>query len=879
MNEIQNFTRGRLSILGFIVALCLSKGTTQAELPTFEKTILPILEARCTSCHGADTQKGRLRVDSVSAILAGGNNGPAVAAGDPERSLLVKMVLSGEMPPGKKKLTSDELAIIRQWVKAALPTKEKIRSIEDSLFTHEERSHWAFRPLLVPALPVIKEVGQTRTPIDQFLVDRLQAKGLSFARQAEPLTLLRRVTFDLTGLPPTIEQLDEFIRDSRPDAYERIVDRLLSSPQFGVRWGRHWLDIAGYTDTVTFDEDFGEPRGFLEGKWRYRDYVIDAFNRDLPYDQFIREQVAGDELVSWRDAKVYTTDIVEKLVATGFLRTVEDISVEDPRTFVLWSNVHETLEQVGTSLLGLSLQCARCHSHKFEPITQQDYYGMMALFTPALNPKAWKNARNRLLPDVASPVQAEIDKHNREVNRLGREVQQQIGSIRRGYEMKLQEEKFKGIPEAIRPDLKASLDLPEQKRDAVQKYLVAKLGPLVKVQPATIDTALAVEDRQKLARLTDRIAELNGMVRQHGWIHALYDVGPPPPTHLFKRGEFETPGPEVQPGFLRVLSGPTTENLLKTAGTSGSSGRRMALAKWITATDSPASGLAARVMVNRIWQYLFGQGLSVNSENVGLSGSAPTHPELLDWLAADFRDKGWQIKRTIRQIVLSAAYRQSSVANASHNASGHRAGSRPSPVTIEPQNSSLWRMRLRRLDAESLRDAIVAQAGKLDTRLGGPPVPLVYDIGTGRVSEQEPGADSVYRRSVFLTNRRQYNPTFLGHFDKPTVTRCVCRRETSATVQQSLALMNDKFLIANAQRCAEWISTRAKGPDEETRVAYRLILGRFPDKDETNWCEQLLATLAESYRKSGRTSDEAARLALADLCQTLWSTNEFLYLR
>jgi len=843
-----------------------------AEPLSFEKDIRPILESRCASCHDADTRKGRLRVDSVSALLAGGNSGPAVVSGAPERSPLVEKVLSGEMPPGKKKLTAEESALLREWVKAGLPAKEKVRPAQEELFTKEEKLHWAFRPLAPPPVPEVKDARPARTPVDRFLLARLQGKGLSFAPPADRHTLLRRVTFDLTGLPPTAEELEAFENDTRADAYERVVDRLLASPQFGVRWGRHWLDVAGYTDTVTFDEDFGPPVGFTEGKWRYRDYVVNAFNADVPYDRFVREQLAGDELVRWRDAKGYSPEVIEKLAATGFLRTVEDISVEDPRTFVLWSNVHETLEHVGTSLLGLSLQCARCHSHKFEPIPQRDYYGMMALFTPALNVKSWKNARARLLPDVAGPVQAEIEAHNRDVDRSVGEVQQQIATLRRGYEMKLREEKLKPIPEPIRPDLKAALDLPDDKRDAVQKYLAAKLGPLVKVEPAAIDAALTADDRTTLAQHAARIAELNGRKRSHGWIHALYDVGPPPATHLFKRGEFETPGSEVPAGFLRVLSGPESEKLLTAEPPTGSSGRRTALARWITATESPASGLAARVMVNRIWQHLFGQGLSMNSENLGMSGSAPTHPELLDWLAADFRGNGWKMKRVIRQMVLSAAYRQSSVAAPAGKGQAK-------PVDVDPQNTLLWRMRLRRLDAESLRDAVVSQAGKLDTRLGGPPVPLVYDIATGRVSEQDltPGTSS--RRAVYLTNRRQYNPTLLSNFDKPTVTRGVCRREASATVQQSLALMNDKFLHVNAERCADRIAARARSPEDQIREAYRSILGRLPGADEAKWCGELRAKQTELFHKAGQPADEASRRALASLCQTLWSTNEFLYLR
>jgi hypothetical protein len=842
--------------------------------PSFEDDVLPLLARKCHDCHGGDAKESRLDLRTVSSMLRGGESGPSVVSKKPSSSLLLERVRSGEMPPGKEKLTLDEWSLLRHWVKAGLPAKEQANPQADSLFTQAERSHWSFRPLTSLPVPNINETGSVRTPIDRFLLARLQEKQLSFAQPADRAILLRRVTFDLTGLPPTNAELAEFEQDLRADAYEQVVDRLLLSPQFGVRWGRHWLDIVGYTDTITFDEDFGAARGFLEGKWRYRDYVVNAFNRDLSYDQFILEQLAGDELVEWRNAAEYSPEVVEKLIATGFLRTPEDLSVDDPRPFVIWSNVHETVEQVGASFLGLSLHCARCHGHKFEPIPQRDYYSMMALFTPALNPSAWKNARERLLPDVAEPRQKEVQKHNAEVDRSVALVQQQIAAVRRGPELRLREDKLKAIPEPIRVDLTAALDLPADKQDAVQKYLVSKLGPLVKVEPAAIDAAFTDAERESVNQLNRQITELNGKKQSHGWIHAVYDVGPPPPTHVFKRGEFESPSLEVPPGFLRVLSNPNSEELLTTTRTN-SSGRRTALARWITATDSPASALAARVMVNRTWQHLFGQGLAANSENVGMSGSAPSHPELLDWLSADFRDNGWKIKRLIRQLVLSAAYRQSSAV-----VDRKSAGAAAAAAAADPENLLLWRMRMRRLDAESLRDAIVAQCGRLDESLDGPPIQLVYDLATGRVSEKELEGAANYRRSVYLENRRIYNSTFLSTFDKPIVTRGVCRREQSATAPQALSLMNEPFLVANAERCADAIRSRGHtSRAEQIQAAYRLILGRGPDDEEVQWCGQHLADQSALFEKAGRSSDEASRRALASLCQTLWGTNDFLYLR
>lgn len=841
-------------------------GADEPVTPSFEKDILPILVQKCHDCHGGDLKEGRLDLRTVSAMLRGGEGGPAVVHQSPQTSLLVEKVVSGEMPPGKEKLTAAELSLIQHWVNAGLPADEQIRPLTDSLFTQKEQSHWAFRPLVTPAVPAISDTDPNLGSIDRFLLARLREKQLTFARAADKQSLLRRVTFDLTGLPPTVQELTDFEQDSRADAFVHIVDRLMTSPQFGVRWGRHWLDIVGYTDTVTFDEDFGATRGFLEGKWRYRDYVIDAFNRDVSYDQFITEQLAGDELVDWRSAAEYSPEMIEKLVATGFLRTAEDLTVDDPRPFVIWSTVHETVEQIGSSFLGLSLQCARCHSHKFEPIPQRDYYSMMALFTPALNPQAWKNGRERLLPDVSETVVA----RNREIDQSVAQAQQQIAQIRRNWEVKVRDEKLKSIPEPIRADLVTAVELAADKQDAVQKYLASKLGPLVKIEPAAIDAALTEAERESVKQITEKIAQLNASKRSHSWIHAVYDVGPPPATHIFKRGEFEATGREVSPGFLRVLSNPDTQKLFETTRPD-SSGRRTALARWITSIESPASGLTARVMVNRIWQHLFGVGLAPTSDNVGQSGSEPIHPELLDWLAADFRNNGWKFKRVIRQMVLSGAYQQSSVADIATTTKS---------LAADPQNTLLWRTRLRRLDAESMRDAIAAQSGKLDLTLGGPQILLEYDLSSGRVSEKELTGTAAYRRSVYLENRRVYNPTFLSTFDKPIVTRGLCRREQSATAPQALSLLNDPFMVASSERCAD--RTRSgvtTATEDQIRDVYRLILGRLPDHDEQLWCGQLVAQQTVLYEKSGMTADEAARKGLSSLCQALWGTNDFLYLR
>jgi hypothetical protein len=843
--------------------------------PSFEKDILPLLASKCHDCHGGDLQEGRLDLRTPGAILRGGENGPAAVPGRSGESLLLERVLAGEMPPDKSaRLSREQVLLLQRWIARGLRPESASATVAAPLFTEVEREHWAFRPLGPVPLPPIRSMDKVAQANDQFLLARLESEGLTFAPRADHGTLLRRVTFDLTGLPPAPEELAEFETKGDQGSYEKVVDRLLNSPQFGVRWGRYWLDLAGYTDTVTFDEDFGAPVGFIEDKWRYRDYVVNALNADKPYDQFLLEQLAGDELVDWRNAASYTPEILEKLVATGFLRTVEDITVEDPRPFVIWSVVHETVEHVGNSVLGLTLQCARCHGHKFEPIPQRDYYSLMALFTPALNPADWKNARQRLLPDVSATVLAEIQKHNEGIDRQVAQLQQEIDAVRQKTAETLRQQKLLNVPESDRANLQTALDLAADKQDSAQKALVEKLGPLVKVEPAEIDAALTEEEKSRLKQNADEITRADGQRRSHGWIHAVYDVGPPPATSLFRRGQFDMPGRETPPGFLRVFAESSDPSTFASQG-SASSGRRLALARWLTATDSPASSLVARVMVNRVWQQLFGQGLVATSENLGLSGARPTHPELLDWLAADFRAQGWSVKRLIRQLVLSNAYCQQS-ATPSHSSQGT-----PDAGKIDPENLLLWRMNLRRLDAEALRDAVVATSGRLDPQLGGPPVSLVYDLASGAVSEPPVNEQNLTaRRSLYLLQRRHYNPTFLAVLDKPTVTRGVCQRDYSATVQQSLTLLNDRFLIEHAERCARRLEADA-GLDNSAAIntVYRLLLSRSPDDGERTWCGEFLSEQMTQNQQAGLSAEEARLKSLAALCQVLWGSNEFLYLQ
>ena len=596
---------------------------------------------------------------------------------------------------------------------------------------------------------------------------------------ARRVTLIRRAYLDLVGLPPSPEQVDQFLADTAPDAFERLIDQLVQSPQFGERWARYWLDVAGYADTVGFDQDAALILQ-AEGKWRYRDYVIDAFNADKPYDQFITEQLAGDEMNAWREAECYTDEMREQLIATGFLRTARDQSHEPESNIPLcyFDVLHDTIQIVGNSLLGLTMECARCHTHKFDPIPQEDYYRLMAIFTPAYNPDSWK--------------------------------------------------------------------------------------PVHPYKPYIDDRALL--DRS-------------------GKIQALFDVGPPPPTFLLKRGDYRTPGREVLPGFLRVLCASDAAAMVKIEQIgNGSSGRRTALARWLTDADTPAGALLARVMVNRIWQHLLGAGLVATPGNFGTEGERPTHPELLEWLSRRFVDGGWKIKPLIKQIMTSGVYQQTSqsrIGEKSPSNDGHDSTSAGrDPMSIDPENKLLWRMRLRRLEAEIVRDSILSVSGKLDTSAGGPPV-MVMVRADGKVVIDESKLltpTAKWRRSIYLLVRRAYNLSLLSVFDQPFISTTCARRDTSAVPLQSLTMLNDEFVAEHARYFADRLLEQ-KSDDSATLItaAYRIALARPPDGDELSMCTASLARQALLYRESGVSAEQARQQALTELCHTLFNTSEFLY--
>jgi hypothetical protein len=842
--------------------------------PSFEKDILPLLAAKCHDCHGADVQEAQLDLRTLSEILRGGENGPAVVREEPNSSLLIDLVAKGQMPPGKDdKLSSAELAMLRRWIAAGAPAEEKVVALPPrAQVTETDRAYWAFQPPRKIAEPDVRHADRVRTPIDRFLLTKLEAKGLGFSPDAEKAVLVRRAYLDLIGLPPEPAAVDAFLKDERPNAYELLIDELLKSPHYGECWGRHWLDVAGYVDGK-LDNDLGTiyPNN---GIWRFRDYVIQAFNDDMPFDRFLTEQIAGDELVDWRQAETFDARTKSLLTATGFLRNVDDHTDFDQYGIEKrYEVVNETLDMFSTAVLGLTFECCRCHNHKYDPLPQRDYYRLMACFEPAFNPHAWKKPKDRFLADVSPKERAAIDQRNTEIDQQVAELTKAETTLRQQVRQRVFESRLNALPEEIRADVKQAVELAADKRSEPQKALAAKHEAGLKISDADVEAALTDNEKGTLKSYADQRATLSAQKKSYGVIQALWDVGQPPVSHVHRRGNVKAHGVLVQPGFPEILQPAAISASADAKEYQGeTSGRRLALARWLTQPDHP---LTARVFVNRVWHHHFGRGIVETLGNFGHSGSQPSHPGLLDWLAVDFMEHGWSVKRLHRQILLSTAYRQSS------RRPGHgseRSATVVSGESLDPDNRLLWRMNLRRLEAEIVRDAVLTVSGALDQTAGGPPVEITNPADGLSEAKPSPTPTSPYRRSVYLFARRVYPLKFLEIFDAPIMPVNCTQRTNSATVLQSLAVLNSEFLFSQSEKLAARISGMA-GPETEQRVklGFQIVFARQPMESELAKSVAFLNEQAQGYVSNETPAEKARQMALADFCHMLLSSNEFLY--
>jgi mono/diheme cytochrome c family protein len=846
-----------------------------ASAPAFNADVRPIFQAYCTTCHGeAAKHKGGLDLRLRRLVLEGGDSGPAVVAGKPSESLLLERVQKGEMPPGKKKLTAAQVETLRRWVAAGAPVEAAEPKALASGFaiTDADHRYWAFRPIARPALPDAgPAAGDVRNPIDRFVMARLRAKGLSLAAPADRATLVRRVTFDLTGLPPTPEEVDAFVRAGSPDAFEKLVDHLLASPRYGERWGRHWLDVAGYADS-----EGGLPADPVRADaWKYRDYVIRAFNADKPFDQFIREQLAGDEMVRPPYANLPPADL-DKLVATGFLRMAPDPTGNPgvDQKITRKQVVTDTVKIVASAFLGLTVGCAECHNHRYDPIPQADFYRLRAALEPAYDASAWQPPAVRrvsLYTDADRRRAAAVEGEAGKIDRA--RLQKQHEYIEATFEKELAK-----LPADMRDRARAARNAPETKRTAEQKRLMREHPSLnVSAGSLYLYDARAADDLKQMAAAA---AAVRTKKPAEEFLRALTEVpGKVPPTFLFHRGDPDQPKQQIAPGGLAVLEPSLALAVPSKPTPAGTTSRRLALANWLT---DPRHPLTARVIVNRIWMHHFGRGIVGTPGDFGRLGERPTHPELLDWLASEFVAGGWSVKKLHRLIVTSAVYRQSSARE-------------PAKDAADPDNRLLGRFPLRRLDAEAFRDGLLAVSGKLNPKAFGPPVPVMEDdaglVVIGRenrdaamykLGDESVPAGEESRRSIYVQVRRSKPLGVLDTFDGATAEPNCEARICSTATPQSLLLLNGDFVTGQAEAFARRIRAEVgTDPRAQAARAWRVAYGCEPAAKDLADAVAFLSEAAKSFRQTappgakGGPTPEAR--ALATFCQALLSSNRFLY--
>jgi cytochrome c553 len=949
---------------GFVLLGVIDGGTwagavdDRAGVEFFEGRIRPVLVERCYKCHSAQAEKlkGELRVDSREGILKGGENGAAVVPGDVEKSRLIRAIRYGDedlkMPP-KERLSAKVVADFEAWVKMGAPGSASVPRGEAGMVRRDPLTdsggHWAFQRLVMPRVPAVKNGAWARNEIDRFILAKLEEKGLSPAGAAEKRALIRRATFDLIGLPPTVEEIAAFLADDSAGAFEKVVDRLLSSPHYGERWGRHWLDVVRFGESHGYEQNHLRPTA-----WQYRDYVIRAFNEDRPYTRFVEEQLAGD-VVAKGDASGEA--------GTGFLVAgVHDtvgISTEEGTRQQRTNDLEDIVSTTGAAFLGLTVGCARCHSHKFDPIPQEDYYRLAAVFAgvrheeralaptsqlqqqrieaaeaqrqirkvsaqlsdidiaaraavlkgqgvdpvprPAVNTRrnvedfpavATKFVRFTILKtrDESEPCIDELEIYaaggEENLAAASRGGKATASSVLPGNQFHrvehLNDEKYGNERSWIsnergggwaQIELAQAADISrvvwsrdnvqtpryndrlaveyriEVSRDGVKWRTVStgedRAAAVEAIPFGKLEQAMTAEQRGRRAAMAEQLEKLRQkaaiMEPARAYVGAFTE---PDLIYLLKRGDVMQRGEVVGPAGLSRI--PKMASGLKIEAGLGEAGRRLGLARWIC---GDAARLSARVIVNRVWQYHFGRGMVSTPSDFGAMGDKPSHPELLDWLASDFVANGWHIKRLHRQIMLSSTYQQSSKAD-------------PAGHSVDADNRLLWHMPPRRLEAEAIRDSILAVSGKLDLRMGGPGFQLFkYRVVNVAIYEtlEEPGP-LTWRRAVYRQTARSIHDDLLGGFDEPESAQRFPRRDVTTTPLQALTMLNSPFVLRQAEFFAERVKHDA-GDDAGVCVerAFLLAFGRSPRAEERE-------AAVEFARRDG----------LVALCRVMFNANEFL---
>jgi hypothetical protein len=889
-------------------------GVSSAQTPSpekiefFEKKVRPLFASRCTPCHAGTSNRAGLNLSTPQNIARGGDSGPIVSTTKPEDSKLLKVVGYNDrlkMPPTGK-LSDQEIADLQEWVRlgapmpAAGPAAAQAKRKE---FTKGQKEFWSFQPVKAPPVPSPASKAWVRNPVDAFILAKLEEKGIAPAPKASKTTLIRRATFDLTGLPPTPAEIQAFEDDQSPDAFAKVVDRLLASPRYGERWGRQWLDVARYADSTGADEDHRYPHA-----WRYRDYVIDAFNSDLPYDQFVREQIAGDLLPS-KDGGVN----VKGIVATGFLALGPRLIAEQDKVKMLYDFIDEQIDTTSRAFLGLTVACARCHDHKFDPIPTRDYYSMASIFA---NSKAFTKIEGTVsqmyfaplveksVADAYEAAKNQVAEKRREIEIIkAREHERQIEALKpklADYMLASQGRPSGGLDPRVVEKWKKYLEGTPEDKPQIARWLTAAdkteaarafqkdfenvwadfskkvaawrikyaAARAAGAMPPDVpkageennrfftdvvsskgpfgmdDSAMAAEARASIKSLTAQAEELKKAVPPEPPMACAVAEGTPVTQHVFVRGDAGSPGEEVPSRFLSIIAGENQPPITQGSG-------RMELARWLT---DPKHPLTSRVMVNRIWQGHFTEGLVRTASNWGLLGEKPSHPELLDWLASEFVRSGWSIKAMHKLILLSNTYQMSSDITKQKS-------------EVDTDNRLLSRFPRRRLDVEEIRDSMLMLDGSIDLTMGG-----TLQSGTGTDGENSEARRSinpatVKRRTVYLPLRRSNLPTLLNLFDFGDATTTGEGRSRTNVAPQALFMMNSAFVTDRANELAKQVS--ALPERERVLRSYRTVLARQPENDEIDAALAFIASMKER-----RGSDLAA---WQSFCRVLLSSNEFLY--
>ena len=816
------------------------------DLQFFEAKIRPLLLEHCVDCHGADDAQSDLRLDTLDGMLGGGVSGPAVVPGVIDESLLVAAVGYDDellqMPPDGK-LAAAEIALLKDWVARGAPHPESdgvtMPAVRKSAIDVDRaRQFWAFRPLIQPSLPAVERTPWVQSPIDTFVLSQLESEGLTPARPADKRTLIRRATYDLTGLPPTPEEVDAFLADDSPAAFERLIDRLLESKQYGEHWGRHWLDIVRYADSNGLDENVAHGNA-----WRYRDYVVRSLNADKPLDRFMVEQIAGDLLAAEMTAEpsesggteddagdtdhsantAVSPEVADLLIATGFLTLGPKVLAEADQVKMRMDIIDEQIDTVGRAFLGLTLGCARCHDHKFDPISAADYYALAGILGSTRTMESLKTVAKWNENSIATAAEiAAREDHQAQIAAVQAEIAAVVAS--------------------------ATEALPAVESAAGDGETAEK--------PEQVEARFPESTRSQLKELRDRLAKLEASLPSLPTAMGVRDEAEVADMRIHVRGSHLTLGQTVPRGIPALLA--TTGPLEYSADSSG----RAEFAEWLV---SPANPLTSRVMANRVWRWHFGRGLVGTTDNFGLLGESPTHPELLDWLASQWSQLGWSLKAMHRQIMLSSTYQMSSDVDADN-------------LAIDPDNRHWWRSDVRRLQAEAIRDGVLAASGLIDQSMGGSMLHVGNHEFIFNHTSKDETSYQTYRRSLYLPVIRNNLYDGFSLFDYSAADVVTGDRQTSTVAPQALFMLNGELLLESSVALAERL-LREEPDNDHARVdrLFRLALSRHPESAEAERVLGFVAAFGQAGEEAGTNAEQSLRDAWAAVCQSVLVCNEFIY--